>query len=66
MTNTTTAKNNLIAQFLLKISEKVESSELTFIRDQLQSVLYNYSVDESQLPRPTTNVLEVGACKSSN
>ena len=46
MTNATTTKNNLIAQFLLKISEKVKSSDLTFIRDQLQSVLYNYSVDE--------------------
>ena len=40
------AKENLITQFLLKIADKVGSGELVFLRDQLSSVLYNYSVNE--------------------
>lgn len=39
-------RTELIARFLLKISEIISSEELVYLRDQLSSVLYDYSIKE--------------------
>ena len=39
-------RTELITQILLKVSDKINGDDLVYLRDQLSSVLYNYSVKE--------------------